>query len=208
MNSQRSICWYCNREPAVDGRANPVALYGNVAESPGYYNTNSWPGALSAWGATATSLPTAAGVITLPEMQQGYISHALALDLPYPRAGVWTWPAQRSDGTGTDPNAIPEGAILRLPPTLNLAALHLAPLTLAIAQAAQTYGMIVRDQTHQAIGLFAQNPTPLGGPQVYRRPHGVFAHLTPERSLARFPWRRLEVLKMHLCTTVGVPCRR
>ena len=29
----------------------------NVAQSPGYYNANSWPGASNSWGATASSLP-------------------------------------------------------------------------------------------------------------------------------------------------------
>ena len=134
----------------------------NVSRSPGYYTSESWPGALPVWGATATSLPAAAGVITLQDIQRGRINHALALELPDPRAGVWTWPAQRSDGTGTDPNGLPEGSRLRLDPSLNLAALHLPRLTLMIARAAQEYGLIVRDQTHHAIGLYAENPLPLG----------------------------------------------
>ena len=185
----------------------------NVSQSSGYYSTTSWPGALSAWGATATSLPTAAGVITLQDIQQGHIDHALALDLPYPRSGVWSWPAQRSDGTGTDPNAIPEGAQLRLAPNLNLAALNLPPLTLMIAQAAQKYGMIVRDQTHWAIGLFAENPIPLDTNPYYTSsgtpsPTGPFEGKWPDGLMNSFPWSHLEVLKLHLCTQAGTPCRR
>lgn len=174
----------------------------NVSQSPGYYTTSSWPGALSVWGATATSLPAAAGMITLHDIQQGHIDHALAIELPYPRAGVWTWPAQRSDGTGTDPNAIPEGAQLRLNPNLNLAALHLPPLTMMIAQAAQKYGMIVRDQTHWAIGLFAENPIPLGTDPYYTSgrpsPTGPFGGQWPDALLNDFPWSSLVVLKMNL----------
>jgi hypothetical protein len=175
----------------------------NVSQSPGYYSPSSWPGALSVWGATATSLPPAAGVITLQDVQQGRIDHALALELPYPRARVWAWPAQRSDGTGTDPNAIPEGAELRLDPNLNLAALHLPPLTLMIAQAAQTYGLIVTDQTHYAIGLFAENPISSGTNPYYTSsgtpsPTGPFGGQWPDSLLHSFPWSSLEVLKMNL----------
>ena len=175
----------------------------DVSQSPGYYTTSSWPGALSVWGATATSLPAAAGVITLQDIQQGHFDHALALELPYPRAGVYTWPAQRTDGTGTDPNAIPEGAELRLDPSLNLAALHLPRLTLMIAQAAQRYGMIVRDQTHHAIGLYAENPIPLGTNPYYTSsgtpsPTGPFQGQWPDSLLHSFPWASLEVLKMNL----------
>jgi hypothetical protein len=174
----------------------------NVSQSPGYYTTSSWLGALSVWGATATSLPAAAGVITLQDIRQGHINHALALELPYPRAGAWTWPAQRSDGTGTDPNAIPEGTQLRLDPNLNLAALHLPPLTMMIAQAVQRYGMIVRDQTHHAIGLYAENPIPLGSNPYYTsgtpNPTGPFGGQWPDTLLHSFPWSSLEVLKMNL----------
>ena len=174
----------------------------NLSQSPGYYTTSSWPGALSVWGATATSLPAAAGVITLQDIQQGHIDHALALELPYPRAGVYTWPAQRTDGTGTDPNAIPEGAELRLEPSLNLSAIHLPRLTLMIAQAAQKYGMIVRDQTHQAIGLYAENPIPLGTNPYYTssgtpNATGPFQGQWPDSLLHSFPWAALEVLKMN-----------
>jgi hypothetical protein len=155
------------------------------------------------WGATATSLPAAAGMITLQDIQQGHIDHAIALELPYPRASVWTWPAQRTDGTGTDPNAIPEGAQLRLDPNLNLAALHLPPLTMMIAQAAQKYGMIVRDQTHYAIGLFAENPIPLGTNPYYTSSGtpsatGPFGGQWPDTLLNSFPWNSLQVLKMNL----------
>jgi hypothetical protein len=182
----------------------------NVSQSPGYYTSSSWPGALPVWGATATSLPAAAGVITLQDIHRGQIDHALALELPYPRAGVWTWPAQRSDGTGTDPNAIPEGAHLRLDPSLNLAALHLPPLTMMIAQAAQKYGMVVRDQTHAAIGLFAESPISLGTNPYYTSGapsrNGPFEGQWPSALLATFPWSNLHVLALHPCVRIGAPC--
>jgi hypothetical protein len=174
----------------------------DVSRSPGYYTTSSWPGALPVWGSTATSLPIAAGVITLREIQQGHIDHALALNLPYPREGVWAWPAQRSDGTGTAPDAIPEGAHLRLDPRLDLSALHLPRLAVMMARAAQKYGMIVRDQTHHAIGFFTEDPTPTDPTLFYvdhvPRAQGPFQGLWPVQLLRNFPWRAVEVLKMSL----------
>jgi len=182
----------------------------NVSRSPGYYTFESWRGALPVWGATATSLPAAAGVITLQDTRQGRIDHALALELPDPRAGVWTWPAQRSDGTGTDPNGLPEGSRLRLDPSLNLNALHLPRLTLMIARAAQNYGLIVRDQTHHAIGLYAENPLPLGKNPYYSHgvpaPAGPFQGQWPYALLSRFPWNHLQVLTLHPCVRTGNPC--
>jgi hypothetical protein len=71
-----------------------------------------------------------------------------------------------------------------------------------IAVAAQRYGMVVRDQTRHAISLFGEDPS--------RFPPGVFSKhyrgKTPAQLLARFPWNRLQVLEMHLCSRP--PCRR
>ena len=172
----------------------------HVSRSPGYYTTASWPGALPEWGATATSLPAAAGLMTVQELHAGVIDHALAIALPAPRAGVFAWPAQRSDGTG-GPDTIPEGARLRLDPRLDLGRLSLPPLTRMIAVAAQRYGLIVRDQTHDGISMFAEDPTAHGGAAIYYGQHGVFGGLTPQQLLARFPWSHLQVLRLRLSRT-------
>ena len=88
----------------------------HVSTSPGYYTASAWPGATRNWGATASSLPIVGGTILLDELKRGRIGHALAINLPAPRAGVFSWPAQRTDGTGPA-TALPEGARLRLDPT-------------------------------------------------------------------------------------------
>ena len=171
----------------------------NVSQSAGYYTTYSWPGALTAWGASATSLPVSAGLITIAELRAGTINHALSIALPAPRAGVYAWPAQRTDGTG-GPDTVPEGAHLRLDPNLDLNSLDLPPLTRMIAEAAQRYGIVVRDQTHDAISFYAEDPTRYGDNELYWGRHGFFDDMTPEQLLARFPWNHLEVLKLHLTT--------
>ena len=166
-----------------------------VSKSPGYYTGSAWPGATRNWGATASSLPVIGGTMLLDELKAGRIDHALAINLPAPRAGVFAWPAQRTDGTGPL-TALPEGARLRLDPTLDLRALHLPKLTRMIARAAQRYGLVVRDQTHHAISLFGENPSQFGGSPYAR----YFRGRNPQQLLANFPWDRLQVLEMHLCT--------
>jgi len=169
----------------------------NVSRSPGYYTTSSWPGASAGWGATATSLPSAAGVITLADLRAGVIDHALAVALPAPRAGVYAWPAERSDGTG-GLDTIPEGARLRLDPKLDLNSLNLPPFTRMISEAAQRYGIIVVNQTHEGISFSAEDPSHYGGNKLYYGAHGFFDGLTPLQLLARFPWSHLQVLKLQL----------
>jgi hypothetical protein len=173
----------------------------HVSGSPGYYDESSWPG-LSApyWGATATSLPVIAGTMMVDELQAGNIPHALALNIPWARPNVYAWPAQRSDGKSTDPDAIPEGARFRLDPRLDIDKLNLPPLTRTIAKAAQRYGMIVRDQTGQAVGLFAENTTRYAT-NPYTGPTGLFGGTPPNVLLRAFPWQHLQVLKMQLHVT-------
>jgi hypothetical protein len=179
----------------------------HVSRSPGYYEARSWPGLSSwNWGATATSLPVAAGVMRLAELRSGKIDHALAINVPTARAGLFSWPAQRSDGVGSSQD-LPEGAHLRLDPNLDLQQLDLPPLTLMIAEAAQRYGVIVRDQTGagNGISLFAEAPQSANS-RPYSRPGGIFDGQTPLQLLAPFPWAHLQLLKLSLCRSG--PCHR
>ncbi len=92
----------------------------HVSTSEGVYGPSSWPGATTQWGATASSLSLAGGLITLEDLEHGKIEHALAIGIPDVRAGVYSLPAQRTDGKTNDPLALPEGARLRLDPELDL----------------------------------------------------------------------------------------
>jgi hypothetical protein len=176
------------------------ALWGGamqgVSSSQGVYGPEAWPGAKSWWGSSASSLSIAGGLITLEDLQQGRIDHALALAFPNVRAGVYASPAQRSDGTSSDPLSLPEGAHLRLDPGLDLAALHLPHSTLIIAEAAQRYGIFVRDRA-RVTHFFAQDPTPTGT-NPYAGAGGYFEGRSPAQLLARFPWDQLQLLAMDL----------
>jgi hypothetical protein len=172
----------------------------NVSRSPGYFDTASWPGLSQPWwGATATSLPVIAGTMMIDELKAGVIPHALALNIPWAKPNTYSWPAQRTDGSSPDPNAIPEGARFRLDPNLDIDALNLPPMTRAMAKAAQRYGMIVRDQTGHAISFFAENPVQYGT-DPYTSPGGFYGGPNPAAVIQAFPWGHVQLVKMDLRT--------
>lgn len=166
----------------------------HLSQNPGYFTADAWPGAKPTWGATASSLPLLAGLITINEARAGKINHALAIALPEVRAGQYTTPAQRTDGNAPAQNAIPEGAHFRLDPHLNLNALNLPPLTRAIAKAAQAYGIIVRDKSG-VVALYGQDPTPTKNPNTWNQ---TYNGQLPSQQLQHFPWKSLQLLNMDL----------
>jgi hypothetical protein len=167
-----------------------------ASSDSGAYGSEAWPGAKTNWGASASSLSIAGGLITLEDLELGQINHALAMALPDVRAGVYASPAQRTDGGDTESVSLPEGAHLRLDPNLDLASLHLPPLTLMLAEAAQRYGIIVRDKAAD-VAFYAQDPTPTGT-DPYSGSHGYFEGKSLGQLLESFPWSHLQLLKMEL----------
>jgi hypothetical protein len=168
----------------------------HVQAQSGVYGPHVWPGAQRAWGVSASSLSLVGGLISLQQLKFGRIEHALEMAVPAVRAGVYASPAQRTDGVSPSPLSLPEGAHLRLNPSLDLAALHLPPLTLMLAQAAQRYGIFVTD-TSPVVEFYAQDPTP-SGDEPYRGAGGYFGGATPSQLLSSFPWSELQLLAMSL----------
>jgi hypothetical protein len=168
----------------------------NESANPGSYGPEAWPGATTTWGASASSLSIAGGLITLEDLERGQINHALAMALPDVRGGVYASPAERDDGTVRNASYLPEGAHLRLDPSLNLATLHLPRLTLMMAEAAQKYGIFIRDYASN-VAFYAQDPAPTGT-EPYAGSSGYFEGKSPSQLLALFPWAHLQLLKMQL----------
>jgi hypothetical protein len=166
----------------------------NVSTNPGYFTHS---GQTNNWGATATGLPLLGGLITEADLQRGYINHALAISLVETARAIWAWPAQRTDGgywaSGITP--IPEGTRFRLDPNLNINSLHLPPIDRILAQAAQTYGIVVRDKAG-AVVFYGQDPVNLGSNPW----PATFGNQYPNNVLALFPWSHLEALQAtHSC---------
>lgn len=197
-SSDRLWEFFRARELSDGWHANFGGAIASVSRFPGYYTRDAWPGlSESWWGATATSLPAVAGTITIDELRAGVIPHALALNIPWALPNVYSWPAQRTDGTSTDPDAIPEGARFRLDPDLDIDRLDLPPMARMMATAMQRYGMIVRDQTGHAVSFFAENSAQFGT-DPYTGAGGFFGGLTPDRLTRALPWEHLQLVKMEL----------
>jgi hypothetical protein len=178
----------------------------NVSKSPGFYNASSWPGARFDWGATATSLPVIGGTILISELQQGVIPHALAFAVPDARRGVWAFPAQRTDGNVPDPESLPEGAHLRLDPSVDVDKLDVPPVTKMIARAAQRYGIVLRDRTNRAPQFYVEDPAQFIAAHGYDPVKRIFDGLFPNELLAHFPWSRLQVIDARMCNDRSQPC--
>ena len=183
----------------------------NVSNNPGYYqNVVSPSGTVlerASWGTTAASFPLVAGVMTIAELRSGVIPHALGLAITNTCGGVWAWPAQRTDGVTPEP-CVPEGAHFRLDPNLNLASLHLGHFALMMAQAAQTYGIIINNRS-DGFTFRGEDPTqyeaeygynPYNGPDGQLGSPGALFDQWPSQILEQFPWSHLELLQMDLRT--------
>jgi hypothetical protein len=159
-----------------------------VSRSPGYYY-----GAERTHGATATSLSLAGGLITIDELRAGRIDHALAMAIPYGRRGVVTWPAQRGDGYVASDTAIPEGTRFRLDPSFDVTTVKGPPLMRMMAEAAQRYGMLVRDQS-AGVTFYGEDPRQFGM-NPFAGPTGFFQGQFANNMLRRyFPWAHLQVV--------------
>jgi hypothetical protein len=165
----------------------------HLSSNPGHFGPAAWPGARRWWGATATGLPLLGGLMLIGELKGGQIGHALSMGIPDARRGVWAQPATHGDGNTRSRDALPEGARLRLDPQLDLDRLTMPPLTRMIAEAAQRYGIVIRDRSG-VVAFYAQDPKPWG-----RDPYPkIYGGRYPDELLAQFPWDRLQVLKLHL----------
>jgi hypothetical protein len=193
--------WRARRE--ADGwHADWGGAMRNVSRSPGYYTGAAWPGLTGRdgwnWGSTATSLPVAGGTVTLAELRRGRVDHALAMAIPDPCKDLFSWPAQRTDGTSARGDCMPLGAHLRLDPGLDVASLGLHPVARILAEAAQRHGVIVRDRTRVSAQFFLES-SPRDQRSPYTAPDGLFGGTSPSGVLAGFPWDRLQLLQLRPC---------
>ncbi len=157
----------------------------DVSRSQGIFP---WP-----YGSTATGLMLGAGVVTVADIRRGRIDHAIPLAVidaaPWHR---YSWPANRSDGNSTRPDAVMEGQRLRLDPRLDVDRLGLTPVGRIIARAAQEYGFVVVDKGH-AIAVIGESGDPVRartGINPWDEVLGDASHL----ALRGFPWEKLQAL--------------
>jgi hypothetical protein len=88
-------------------------------------------------GVTGGEMSVLGGLITPHDVASGTIDHALRLATPV-NSPSYRVPATRSDGRLA--GGIPEGALIRLDPSLDLSQYNLTSFQLMLARALQTYG--------------------------------------------------------------------
>lgn len=135
------------------------------------------------------------GLVWPDEIAAGYVPHALVFgyDGNFVRGGGPVPPATHSDGQSSHPDALPEGARVRLRADVNIASLGLPPHVEAIAYALQEYGMFLADVSGsgvriKAVSGLSADPNPWIG--VVPNPSD------PTVSLAGIPVDQFEVLTL------------
>ncbi|WP_312722092.1 malectin domain-containing carbohydrate-binding protein [Mobilicoccus sp.] len=145
------------------------------------------------YGATASGLAMTPGVISIDEFRRGRIDHAMYLAIIEPAAWArFSWPANRTDGHSSDPNALMEGQRLRLDPTLDLSRISMTPVARMIAEAAQTYGFIVTDRAG-AVAVVTESGSAEKARTGTHPWDGLLAG--PDyKAMEGFPWGHMQVL--------------
>ena len=91
----------------------------------------------------APGVPAFAGLIMYDEVMSGKISHKLSCATRYASYQEFVYPASWTDGYID--GGIPEGAVIRLDPKLNLAPFNLTKEEMVVAKAMQEYGIVIVD---------------------------------------------------------------
>jgi hypothetical protein len=127
-------------------------------------------------GMVASGIHWLSFAITLGDLKKQSINHPVGMVVPEgsARSDVWNRPpAWRCDGSPlqTDPSAIPEGGILRLPPTLDLNqysstywdGVSAKSFWRLVAEAMQKYGGVIYDQDGGVCEVNGEDPAVYGG---------------------------------------------
>lgn len=140
----------------------------------------------AAWGIQGSGLPYAPGVLTLADVQRGYVNHALLLEVYNAKSGAHVWPAQRSDGTAgsTDPaSRLIEGERFRWPAAEEID-MSWHPILQLIVQAGRDHGIILTDKTLNCLAFRC-------APSVQAA--GYFAGTSGAGVLTPCPWGDLQL---------------
>lgn len=133
-------------------------------------------------------VPPPTYAVRFSEMLSGSIDHVLKIAVSA-ASTEHVFPMVGSDGFSTHPSAPPEGARLRIEPTIELEKLGLSGPGLVIARALQEYGAVIGDQSGASVSLKVENTVAEGRG---RRWQGVLA----AKSLSAIPLDAYEVVAL------------
>jgi hypothetical protein len=108
----------------------------------------------------------------------------------------YVWPAQHADVGYIANPYLPEGAIFRFPASLNLDAYDLSPYARMVANAIQTYGMVLTDRASNVAFYAEDYRTYPGLSDPYGGTTGIFDNLPNNGSglFRNFPWGQLVMI--------------
>ena len=121
-----------------------AAAYGPawIAESGVHYDMNSPLYPAQGW-ANASQLPYLPLILRPDDLASGSIDHMLGITIAKDRGTGYTWPARAGDGTGTNPNGVPMGTVLRLLADFDVSSYD--PATQVVLRALQEHGAVIYD---------------------------------------------------------------
>ena len=93
--------------------------------------------------ANASQLPYLPLILRPDDLTRGTIDHMLGITIAKDRGTGYTWPARSGDGTGTNPDGVPMGTVLRLRADFDISGYALA--TQVILRALQQHGAVIYD---------------------------------------------------------------
>lgn len=125
---------------------NSNGLDGKWTEMPGRDSRN-----MGHRGAPASTIG-----IRIDEIEAGVIPHKLDLYITHTK-NTHVFPYVGDEDGSTDPNAPPEGALIRIKPSVDLNSLNLRPAAKIIATSLQKYGAVIGDQTGSSMALKIEN---------------------------------------------------
>ena len=121
-----------------------AALYGSswIAEA-GVHVDMSSPLYPEVGHANASRLPYLPLILRPDDIERGFIDHMLGITIAKDRGTGYTWPARSGDGTGTNPDGVPMGTVLRLGADFDMT--DFDPSTQVVLRALQQHGAVVYD---------------------------------------------------------------
>ena len=112
-------------------------------------------------------VPPSTYAVRYDEIKAGVIDHVLKIAVNTAHRDH-VWPMTGSDGDSTAPFAPPEGARIRLKPSIDLDELDLTRPELTIATALQRYGAVIGDQSGATAVLKVENTVAEGKGQLWK----------------------------------------
>ncbi|WP_168583462.1 malectin domain-containing carbohydrate-binding protein [Gephyromycinifex aptenodytis] len=177
--------WMAQRNPDGQWQACWGGRIDKVSQNQGIFP--------SPYGATAAGLAMTPGVISIEEFRRGKIEHAMYLAIIEPAKWPnFSWPANRTDGHSSNPDALAEGQRIRLDPSLDLSSIPMTPVARMIAEAAQKYGFVVTDRAG-AVAVVTES----GNAEKARTGKNPWDSLLPGpdyQAMQGFPWQHMQVL--------------